>query len=50
MIRNLAAFCEHTDLELAGLVAAIAVRHGRVVAFDLDLDLDETGLEIIRAA
>jgi len=30
------------------LVAAIAVRHGRLVAFDLDLD--DAGLEIGRAA
>ncbi|ESX00645.1 hypothetical protein X769_21980 [Mesorhizobium sp. LSJC268A00] len=48
IVRKQAAFCEHTDGELAELVAAIAVRHGRLVAFDLDLD--DTGLEIGRAA
>lgn len=34
MVRRLAAHCEHTDSELADLVAAIAVRQGRMVAFD----------------
>ncbi|ESY91898.1 hypothetical protein X738_27900 [Mesorhizobium sp. LNHC209A00] len=47
-VRNVAAFCEHTDDELGELAAAIAVRRGRLVAFDLDLE--ETSFEIVRAA
>jgi hypothetical protein len=34
-VRYIASFCEHTDEELADLVAYLAIRHGRTVAFDI---------------
>ncbi len=38
MVRYLVPDCQHTDRELAEMLAACAVRQGRTVAFDGDHD------------
>lgn len=39
-VRVMVPFCEHTDQELADLIARCAVMHGRNLAFDLPPQAD----------
>jgi hypothetical protein len=34
-VRYITTICEHSDTELADIVASIAISHGRTVAFDV---------------